>query len=106
MQFNFHFNIKPTKVLEAGTVAFAFIPEIIDISIGEKQTLEDGIEVLSVTSTLRQNIEGGYTVQVREQKLPVTILSAINGFDVQAMQPTVNPAALNQILSPFNLEVI
>lgn len=106
MQFNFHFNVKPTKVLEAGTIAFAFKPGEIDINVGEKQTLEDGIEVVTVLTRLRQTIDGGYIEQVREQKLPVSILAAISGFDTQAMQPTVNPAALNQILLPFNLTTV
>ena len=103
MQFNFHFNVRPTKVLEAGTIAFAFIPETIDISTGEKETLDDGSEVVAVLTKLRQTIAGGYIEQVREQKLPVSILSTIDGFDVQAMQPTVNPQTLNQVLAPFNL---
>lgn len=97
MQFNY--DIKATKK-QVDTIGFLFEPETIKIEVGNKN---DAGDLVSITTTLRQTIDGGYIQQVREQWLPVSILAAIDGFDVNTMQPAINPAALTQILAGFNL---
>lgn len=100
MQFNY--SIKATKT-QINTIGFLFEPTTIQITIGEND--ERG-ENVNITTELRQIIDGGYIVQVRNQLLPVSILNAINGFDIVKRTPAISTEALSQILSTFNLALI
>ncbi len=104
MEFNY--KVQATKQQSAGVTGFLFNPESIKIIVGDKATLPDNTAVVNIQTVLRQNIEGGYTEQARMQQLPVSVLAAIDGFDVNAMAPTINATQLNAILAQFNLVTV
>lgn len=101
----FKFNVLPTKQQDGGAIGFLFVPTDMQVIVGDKSTLSDGTEIVSVQTTLRQIIEGGYIEQVRDQQLPITILQAINGWDAMLMQPAIDNIKLNEILAQFNLKI-
>ena len=88
---------------------FIFKPTEITLYIGNKETIKDDedndIEVVNIQSDLVQYTSKGKTTETQNHKLPVSILSAFNGFDFETMQPTVDLAAVNAILMSFNLEL-
>ncbi|MES1181485.1 MAG: hypothetical protein ABUL44_01695, partial [Flavobacterium sp.] len=75
----------------------------IKIIVGDKNEAGDMVNIQTI---LRQVIDGGYMEQARVQLLPVSVLAAIDGFDVNTMLPTINATQLNTILAQFNLATV
>lgn len=105
----FNYSVAPTRVIPQDSIGILFIPDNIEIHVGAKEVItnedETTTEVVPVQTILSQQITGGYIEERRSQKLPASVLSAISGFDVNTMKPTINTQALSQILSQFDLKL-
>lgn len=106
------YKVNPLKEVEANGVSkkgFAFSPSQITLYIGGKETVKDengdDIEVINVQTDLVQFISKGTITETQNNKFPIAVLAAFNGFDIETMQPTVDLAAVNAILMSFNLEL-
>lgn len=94
---NFEFNVKTTQDR-------VFKPTKIIIYIGSKETVNN-VEYIKVGTDLIETTAKGYIKEYSENLMPVSILSAIDGFDTSTMKPTINETAVNQILAGFGLEL-
>lgn len=109
MQFNF--TVQVINTLSDGfTKAFLFKPTILSINTGEAVTLPDDTQGLTITTTLRQNLNdtfGSYIEQIRTHVLPKNALqNIVSGIDLATGLPSVDPVKLNALLANFGLQTI
>lgn len=100
---NFQYKVKKTNEVDSPIydltiyVGSKFVQtEIVD-------EVEVSTDMVRVATDLVLTTSNGYLKKYSEYEFPATILQAINGFDTDAMFPTVSTTTLNQILSTFDL---
>lgn len=88
---------------------FFFNPTEITIYVGARQFVKDAsgndCEIVNIQSDLVEYTQKGKITETQNHQLPITVLSAFNGFDVTTMQPTVNMSVIKSILESFNLDL-
>lgn len=94
-----NFKVTPTKV-------FDYTPTELELQIKGKEIIQEGgedVEIVNVSTWLTQILPNGRIVEIKDHKLPVSVLAAFTGYD--GFNPIINPQAVNQILAAFNLEL-
>jgi len=60
--------------------------------------------VIVITELIEITAKGQITATAKRE-FPLSVLQIFTGFDTTTLQPTVNEAALNQLLATFNLRL-
>lgn len=97
----FKFQVQPSvDFLFNPTDLVVFVPEG-----KESREMVDGVEMVKIQTVLSEFRDSGSLVETETHLLPVAVLQAITGFDVETMKPVINASAVGEVLAGFNLEL-